>query len=103
MKTWDIAKLLVESSKSPEDVGQILAMLQDPKEVTRVCELLSSFSDVGPPGLTREAGNVDGNVVAKNGHLPSESKRLPRNLAHPPPIFGRSHCRSVGTPISDAV
>ena len=72
MKTWDIAKFLIQSCSSPEDVGQILATLQDPKEVGRVCELLSSFSAVGPPAQTRQVGNLSGNVVAKNG---SPSKR----------------------------
>ena len=72
MKTWYIAKLLVQSSSSPEDVGEILATLQDPKAVKRVCELLRSFSADGPPVLTGQVGNLDDNAVAKSG---SSSKR----------------------------
>ena len=72
MKTWNIAKILIQSCSSPEEVSQILATLQDPKEVERVCGLLSSFSAVGPPTQTRQVGNRSGNVVTKNG---SSSKR----------------------------
>ena len=66
MKTWNIAKILIQSCSSPEEVSQILTTLQDPKEVKRVCEHLGSFSAVPPPAQTRQVGNRSGNVVAKN-------------------------------------
>ena len=74
MKTWNIAKILIQSCSSPEDVSRILATLRDPKEVESVCELLSSFSAIVPPEQPLQISNGNDNVVAKNGSLSNRTK-----------------------------
>ena len=83
MKTWNIAKILIQSCSSPEEVSRILATLRDPKEVESVCELLSSFSAIDPPELTLQVGMIAAKRLLKTDHLLSEPRRLQRKSAHP--------------------
>ncbi len=45
MRTWDVAKRLIEHCESPEDVSQIIGILRDPMAIQEVCSLISGFSD----------------------------------------------------------
>ena len=74
MKTWDIAKLLVQSSTSPDDVGQTLATLRDPKEVDRICELLTAFTAVVPATQTHESGKTNDEALTVNGSAANRAK-----------------------------
>ena len=44
MRTWDVAKRLIEHCNSPEDVRQVIAILRDPAAVEEVCSLIAGFS-----------------------------------------------------------
>ena len=81
MKSWDIAKLLIQSCSSPEEVGEIIAALQEPKEVERVCSLLGSFAPVGPSTPPPQVGNRGGNVVAKNEASSKRVKDATKNIS----------------------
>ena len=81
MKTWNIAKILIQSCSSPEEVSGILATLRDPKEVESVCVLLSSFSAVTPPLSPWKSAKVVATSLPKTDHLPSEPRRLQRKSA----------------------
>ena len=45
MRTWDVAKRLIEHCDSPEDVGQVITILRDPEAIEEVCSLIAGFSD----------------------------------------------------------
>ena len=45
MRTWDLAKRLIEHCESPEDVSQIIAILRDPAAIQEVCSLIVGFSN----------------------------------------------------------
>lgn len=44
MRTWDIAKLLIEGCSSPQEVAQVIRTLQDAGAMQQVCSLLAAFS-----------------------------------------------------------
>ena len=44
MRTWDVAKRLIEHCNSPEDVRQVIAILRDPAAAEEVCSLIAGFS-----------------------------------------------------------
>ena len=45
MRTWDIAKILIERCRSPEDVDQAIMVLRNPETAREVCTFLTSFSN----------------------------------------------------------
>ena len=45
MRAWDIAKLLMEHCKTPDDVEQIIMVLNDRLTMGEVCSMLSAFSN----------------------------------------------------------
>ncbi len=45
MRTWDVAKRLIEHCESPEDVSQIIAILRDPAAIQEVGSLIAGFSN----------------------------------------------------------
>ena len=45
MRTWDIAKLLMERCNSPEDVERVIVSLKDPAAMQEVCSMLAAFSN----------------------------------------------------------
>ena len=55
MHTWNIAKLLIESCNSPEDVEEVIVTLQDPDAVQQVCSFLTAFSNNKPSASRRKA------------------------------------------------
>lgn len=74
MNTWDIAKQLIQSCNSPDDVRKTLSTLRNPKEVERVCELLTAFSVEVPATQTHQSGKSNGNALANNGVSPKKTK-----------------------------
>ena len=55
MRTWDIAKQLIESCGSPEDVDQVIVILQDLDAVQHICAFLTAFSTDKRVASTRKA------------------------------------------------
>ena len=45
MRTWDVAKRLIEHCESPEDVSEIIAILRDPAAIQEVYSLIVGFSN----------------------------------------------------------
>ena len=45
MRTWEIAKVLVGNCTSPEDVDQVIRLLNDTVAIQDICSMLSSFSE----------------------------------------------------------
>ena len=48
MRTWDIAKLLIESCNSPEDVEEAIEILSAPEAARRVCDFMAVFASYEP-------------------------------------------------------
>ena len=81
MHTWDIAKLLLTHCGSPEDVRQMVEVLQDPTTVKDICVILDRFVEghdstdgyhqIGSAGAT-------GRVVAPSPPL-KPGKLIPRS------------------------
>ena len=81
MGTWDIAKLLIESCSSPEEVEQVIGTLNDPEAVEHVCAFMAAFASYEPsisyhiaePPVAQEAdghgssSEVDKTVAGKSG------------------------------------
>ena len=81
MRTWDIAKVLIESCSSPEEVEKVIGTLSDPDAAQRVCAFMAAFASYEPsisylrvePPVVREAerrgssSEVDEIVVGKSG------------------------------------
>ena len=62
MRSWDMAKLLMECCDSPEDVGQVIATLSNPAVLQEVCSMLAPFSNAKP-----EASDPETYVTKKTG------------------------------------
>ena len=56
MRTWDIAKLLVENCNSPEEASEIASVLRDPASVKQIQSILEAFSDLNK---TRSSAQVE--------------------------------------------
>ena len=68
MRTWDIAKLLMERCNSPEDVERVIVTLKDPGAMQEVCSMLAVFS-----GGESIASNTDTHVSTITGKVRSSS------------------------------
>ena len=83
MYTWDIAKLLIESCSSPEEVEQVIGTLNDREAVEQVCAFMAPFASYEPsisyhiaiaePPVVQESdghgssSEVDKTVTGKSG------------------------------------
>ena len=71
MRTWNIARVLVESCSSPEEVDQVIGTLQNRDAILHVCTILGAFSSAKPESMSRTsksctAPSTDGNdLLAK--------------------------------------
>ena len=48
MRIWDIAKLLIESCSSPEEVAELIGTLSDPNAAQQICAFMSAFDSYEP-------------------------------------------------------
>ncbi len=62
MRTWNIAKLLIEHCDSPEDVDQVIVILRDSSATQQVCSILSAFSN---SKLTLSHTDADGSTITR--------------------------------------
>ena len=67
MTSWDIAKYLIQSCNSPEEVSHVVATLQNPQEVERVCDILTSFSVTTPTKQSHRGSKEKPGPLALNG------------------------------------
>ncbi len=74
MNTWDIAKLLIQGCNSPDDIGRTLSTLRNPKDVERVCELLTAFSGVMPATQIHQSGKTNDDAPPVNGSPANRAK-----------------------------
>ena len=70
MRTWDVAKVLMQSCKSPEEVAEVITILKDPMSIDEVCSRLRPFSD-----LTSDVMIAGSNATA-NKKLPGNGDAL---------------------------
>ena len=81
MRTWDVAKQLIECCDSPEDVGEVITILRDPAAIKEVCSLIVGFSDKKHSGFNSELSaptvQVDSGYssYARGDKLPSSNTR----------------------------
>ena len=60
MRTWEIAKALVGNCTSPEDVDQVIRLLNDSVAIQDVCSILSSFTKSQALTSPQKLGNTKG-------------------------------------------
>ena len=85
MRTWDIAKLLVANCNSPEEVRQIITVLNDATAVNELCSMLSPFcslpiDDPGAVATASESPRGTGQRAPVSSKLPLNN-RFHRELA----------------------
>ena len=78
MRTWDIAKLLVENSSSPEDVEETVKALKDPTSMAQINSVLEAFSSFTLPSPATEVNSkgtqrASGRDTPKAAGKPSQS------------------------------
>ncbi len=56
MSTWDIAKLLIESCNSPEDVASLIGTLDQPDAAKQISNFMAPFASYDPYTNSQEGG-----------------------------------------------
>ena len=80
MRTWEIAKLFVESCTSPEEVDQLIGTIQDRDAMAHVCEMLSAFSTKMPESSHElSKTRIDSNTESYNLSLEGKRASLTAN------------------------
>ena len=75
VRTWEIAKLLLQSCHSKNDVVEVVATLRNPQAIEEVCSLLAGFSD-SPNPVDGYQVNVPSVSVIKSNTPISKIARL---------------------------
>lgn len=74
MRTWEIAKILVENCASPEDVDQVIQLLNSAVEVQGICSMLTSFSSDRPLSPARIVGAKRNRQASSHSSQPESWK-----------------------------
>ena len=80
MHTWEIAKILVGNCTSPEDVDQVIQLLNSTVAIQDICSMLSSFSETQSLNSPNKVGATKGRQASSHASQP-ESQSISRHRA----------------------